>query len=37
VNPSQSAIARFLAWAVSWPITIGVIVWWWWLEADPQR
>src|SRR4051812_39115283 len=34
VNPSQSAIARFLAWAFSWPIAIGIVVWWWWLEAD---
>jgi len=33
VNPFQSVIARFLAWAVSWPITIGIVVWWW-LEAD---
>jgi hypothetical protein len=25
---------HFLAWAVSWPITLGIIVWWWWLEPD---
>jgi hypothetical protein len=33
VNPFPSAIARFLAWAVSWPITIGILAWWW-LEVD---
>jgi hypothetical protein len=33
VNPLQSSITRFLAWAVSWPITIGIVVWWW-LEAE---
>jgi hypothetical protein len=34
VNPFQALIARFLAWAVSWPITIGILVWWWWLDSD---
>ena len=42
MNPFQSTIVRFLAWAVSWPITLGIIVWWWWwLEpndrSDPLR
>lgn len=34
MNPFQSAIARFLAWVVSWPIAIGIMVWWWWLDPD---
>ena len=37
VNPLQSAIARFLAWAVSWPITVGILLCLWWLESDRTR
>jgi hypothetical protein len=29
VHPFPSTVARFLAWAVSWPITVGILAWWW--------